>query len=181
MDPMRNVAIDARIEVASPPSIVLEAIKRYLELQHNIIHLLVPLKDTDALGTVALESKVLIDHEPHPNRAMISRYDDRLVVRWKPLDGAGPSFEGRLTIRPQGTGTELHLKGCSVLPTQPINTYVPGAALDEHAAEAMIRSLLETLKSIIEAEFGAVRDFCTSRQQLVSRQKSRTTTASLTR
>lgn len=149
-------AVDERIAIASPPSVVLDALQRYFNAHGNVLHLSIPLKKIDKLGTVALEERISVEHEAHPSKAMIARYDDRVVFRWTPLEDAGPTFAGRFTIRPQHMGTELELKGWCVAPTLTPGTFLPGAVFDKHTVEAMIRSLLEEVKSVLEAEFETI-------------------------
>lgn len=168
-----SYTVNERIAIASPPSIVLGAIQRYFDIQGNVVHLIVPLMQANAFGTIALEKKVLVAHEAHPNRALIGRYDDRVVIRWTPLEGAGPAFEGRFTIRPKGTGTELGLKGRCVPPTESLSLYVPGAVFDEHVAKAMILFLLEQLSAVVEAEFQACKAFSAPKRPIESRHKAR--------
>ena len=135
-------AVDERIAIASPPSVVLDALQRYFNAHGNVLHL--------------MEERISVEHEAHPSKAMIARYDDRVVFRWSPLEDAGPTFAGRFTIRPQHTGTELELKGWCVAPTLTSGTFVPGAVFDKHTVEAMIRSLLDEVKIVLEAEFETI-------------------------
>lgn len=124
-----SYAIDRNIFIATPPSIVADAIAHYVDERHGTTNLIVPVR---------------IECEVHPNKAMIARYDDRVVVRLRTGDGTGPSFDGRFTIRPKSGGTELNLKGRCI-------------SRADYVVEAMIHLLLEELKSFIEAEFGGLR------------------------
>ncbi|MBV8282472.1 MAG: hypothetical protein JO347_10485 [Candidatus Eremiobacteraeota bacterium] len=161
--------VDEKIRVASPPSIVLGAIQRFFNVHDNRIELVIPLRTTQKFGTVALEQRIIIEHEAHPNRAIVARYDDRVVVRWKPAEGTGPAFAGRFTIRPHGAGTELHLKGSWVPPGASLEAVLPGAKFDARVAHRTIRELLGHLKGIVETEFRAIADFCRPATALESR------------
>lgn len=150
----QGYSVDQRITIGSPPSIVLGAIERYFDTRRNVLNLIVPLKDIGELGTLALEEKVDVAHEAHPNKAFIARYDDRLVVSLSSKnDGTHPTFDGRFTIRPLGCRTELHLKGRYTTPTCPLDDAAPGIAFDEHVVGGTIRGFLEELKAVVETEF----------------------------
>lgn len=171
--------IDEEITVASPPSIALDAIRRYFSAQGDVVQLLIPVGPLDRKRGVAVTTRVRVEHEPHPNKAFIARYDDRVVVRCKPLDEFGPSIEARFTIRPRGTDTQLCLKGYCSMPDASLDPLIPGATFDQRAAVAMIRAWLETLKVVLENDFRTLLQFLEPRRlwQLTRTERTASPTA----
>jgi hypothetical protein len=113
-------SIEESVVVASPPSIVLEEIERYLTVREAMLDVIPT--ETLTFGRPTLEGNFRVQFESHPNCSIIGRYDDRLSLCWGTLtDELRPSFCGRLTIRPAGTKAELILKGLrqSPLDTSP--------------------------------------------------------------
>ena len=159
-----GITIDEEISVACPPSIVLDAIRRYLRAQDDVVQLVIPVGPPERLRAVAVMTRVQMEHEPHPNKAFIARYDDRVVIRCSPLDDFGPSLDARFTIRPHGAGTQLCLKGKCRMPEASLDALIPGAAFDQRAASAMIRAWLETLKVVLENDFGTLLEFMGSKK-----------------
>ena len=121
-------SFDELITIAAPPSIVLRALERYFDGHGNVL---------DA----ARGAKVTVEHEAHPNIAIIARFDDRLVVRFSLAAERRYLFHGRFTIRPLSGDTELQLKGHLEIP---------------HARDA-IHTLLRDLKAAIEADFASLQ------------------------
>ena len=149
--------IDQKITVLCPPSIVLDAVGRYFTAQNNVIWLVVPLRCVGYNRKVALAIRALVEFESHPNKAVIARFDDRIVIGLTPADREGPHFKGRLTIRPRGSHAELALKGTCTAPAEFVDTFVWDVVFDSDLAEATIRFLLEELKRAVEAEFRELR------------------------
>lgn len=140
--------------LSSPPSIVLEAIERYLKVRGNVLNLVVPVGKGEERGSMAFSCEVSVESEGHPNKAIIGRFDDRLELQWSARSASCPSFKGRLTIRPFGTGTELILKGQDQpLPDEFIFSARLGQGSFEHAMSAAEHSFLEQLKAVLEVEF----------------------------
>src|SRR5579875_3321644 len=80
-------SIDDTIVVACPPSIALDGLARYFTSRGDALQLVIRLRPPGAAGIVPLDFAVHVDHELHPNRSMIARYDDRLVVSFRTADG----------------------------------------------------------------------------------------------
>ena len=107
---MRSIV--ERVEIATPPSIALSGIERYLQSKNGCLELVVPLKKLGLPVELGLERKVVVTFLPRRrNKLMLGRKHEHVELDWRP-EGGGPypSFKGRLTIRPLSGNTELELR-----------------------------------------------------------------------
>lgn len=136
--------VEETMAVSCPPSIALDGLTHYFTSRGDALGLVIPHRPPGAAGIVPLELAVHVDHEVHPNRAMIARYDDRLVVRFRTTDRE--IFAGRITIRPLGSKTELHLKGhCS------------GISFGSAEFSKAIRTVLREIRATLEAQYAMLQ------------------------
>jgi hypothetical protein len=151
---------DETITVDSPPSIVVSAIERYLQARDKLLDLIVPIDNARRFGLSALCASVAVEYEVHPNRAIMGRYDDRLVVRFTSMDTAEQFFNGRFTIRPLSGRTAMQLKGHFIPPPDLLARASSSGVFDSQSASLTIRILLRELKAVVEAEFQSFRAGC---------------------
>jgi hypothetical protein len=150
--------VDETIIVDSPPSIVLRAIERYVEAREKVLDLIVPMEETGRLGLSGFYASVVVNYEEHSNPSIVGRFDDRLVMRFTLMGEREPFFNGRFTIRPLGTRTELQLKGHFAPPPNLLLRRSSSEIFDLSKASLMIRIFLRELKAVVEAEFETFKD-----------------------
>ncbi len=151
-------AIEERMTIESPPPHVFDGIARYFRSRDNVLDLVVPLKRVGEPGTIALERKIIVELEPHRNRSIMGRYDDRLSFQWRPQGDTRLSFIGSFIIRPSGSGTEVVLKGEYRPPFEPLDPSL-GVVFDDQAAHATGRVLLEGIRAALGAEGEMFQEF----------------------
>ena len=147
------------ILTASPPSVALSGLERYIESQQNVLTLAVPLKSLGLPSELGLSQAVRVSFSSQ-RRGLFStrRGYEGMSLEWAP-EGGGPfpKFEGNLTLRPNSGQTELELKGEYAPPLGEI-----GAAFDavvgNKIARATVRMLLENLKAALEEEFATFKE-----------------------
>ncbi|MGH7659941.1 MAG: hypothetical protein ACRENA_03345 [Vulcanimicrobiaceae bacterium] len=139
------------VVVSVPPSLALEGIERYLCVRNNRLAITVPHKDSSESHALAMTCVALVVSHPHPNKALVSRFDDRIELEWHTDDASCSDLSGRLTIRPLAGKTELLFKGwCS---------------FDDLMARRIVRSVLEQFKDALETEFETFKDFIHARDR----------------
>ena len=137
--------------VSAPPSLALEGIERYLRVRNNQLAVTVPRERLSASHALAMTCVALVATHSHPNKAVVSRFHDRIELEWHADDAPCPDLSGRLTIRPLASKTELLFKGrCGV---------------DDLTARSVVRCVLEQFKDALETEFETVKDFIHARER----------------
>ena len=137
--------------VSTPPSLALEGIERYLRVRNNRLDIAVPKKESSEAHALAMTCVALVASRPHPNNALVSRFDDRIELEWHTDNASCPDLSGRLTIRPLAGKTELIFKGW--------------CGFDDLIARRIVRCLLEQLKVALETEFETVKDLIHARER----------------
>ena len=147
--------IDESATVACPPSIALAGIERCFAASGHVLDVLVGIDDTRSSES-RTEYHVAVEYEPHPNRSLVGRHNDRIELTWRFQHVTLPRFRGRLTIRPSGTDTALDLKG-SYEPAPP--SLEPTSQVAERARIARVagRVVLLEFKALLERDFEMVR------------------------
>lgn len=145
--------IDDFVVLDAPPSIVVSAIERYLDVCGNILDIVVPVGDRSKTQSLAVDAKIVVDRESHRNRAIIGRFDDRLEVFFSLVGTQRSFFRGRFTVRPLGVRTELQLKGYFTLPSGLHELASYDGAREPEITHDTIRALLGDLKPVIETEY----------------------------
>ena len=156
----QDYVVDELITVVSPPSIVLRSIERYFEARGNVLDIVLPIDVADRIGFSALYAKISVRHKERPNPAIVGRYDDRLVVGFSLVGDTEALFNGRFTIRPLGTRTELQLKGHFMLPSDLLARVRSSAMFEPPNLSLTIRIFLRELKAVVEAEFATFKVAC---------------------
>ena len=147
-----------RVEVASPPSIALSGIERYLQSKDGRLELVIPLKELGLPVELGLERRVVVTFLPRQrNKLMLGRKHEHVELDWRPERGGPyPAFKGRLTIRPLSGKTELELAGRYEPPFGAV-----GAAFDAVIGGRLARitasAILAELAAELSREFGAVK------------------------
>ena len=152
--------VDETIRVDSPPSIVVRAIERYVEARGNVLDLIFPIEEAGRFGLSGFYARVVVKYEEHRNPAIVGRFDDRLVVRFALMGEREPFFNGRFTIRPLGTRTELQLKGHFAPPSELRSRASSSGIFDPGTVSLTMRIFLRELKAVVEAEFETFKDAC---------------------
>lgn len=142
------------VVVATPPSIALEGIERYLRVRNNWLVIMAPQKSAPGSRSSAITCFARVVARSHPNKALVSRFHDRIELEWRAEDASCPDVSGRLTIRPLAGKTELIFKG--------------RCGFDDLTARSVIRCLLEQFKDALETEFETVKDFLHAREREAS-------------
>jgi hypothetical protein len=155
----RCYMVNETITIASPPSIVVECMERYIEARGNVLDLIIPVDIAGRLGLSAFYARIVANYEEHCNPAIVGRYDDRLVIRFAFTGECEPFFDGRFTIRPLSTRTELQLKGRFSPPSE-LLARSASRILDPGAVSLTMRIFLRELKAVVEAEFDAFKAAC---------------------
>lgn len=149
--------IVGKVVVECPSSIALEEIKRHFEATHGVLKVSVALHDIARAANLEPMHAVRVEFECRPNRLFIGRNREHMLLKWMPEPtGPFPDFEGELTILPLGTKTELSIWGEY---TPPLGRF--GAGFDQWIGNRLARTtidrLLQELKSVLEAEFQALK------------------------
>jgi hypothetical protein len=148
-----------RITAASPPSIALRGIERFLSANNHTAELIVPLRAFGVPSELGLERQVTVTFRPaRRNKLMLGRRLESVYLEWKPKgDGPYPTFKGSITVRPLSGETELELKGRYEPPLGPV-----GAAFDtlvgNNLAKATALALLASMKGELEREYASFKD-----------------------
>ncbi|HLI94889.1 MAG TPA: hypothetical protein VKT72_02255 [Candidatus Baltobacteraceae bacterium] len=147
------------ILTASPPSVALSGLERYIESKQHVLRLAVPLKSLGLPSELGLTQNVRVSFSSQRRGPLSTRRRyEGMSLEWVP-EGGGPfpAFEGNLILRPNSGQTELELKGGYTPPLGEI-----GAAFDavvgSRIARATIRILLENLKAALEEEFATFKE-----------------------
>ncbi len=147
------------ILAASPPSVVLSGLERYIESKQHVLRLTVPLKSLGLPSELGLSQSVRISFSSKRRGPLTTgRGNEGMSLEWA-AEGGGlfPTFEGTLILRPHSGQTELELKGGYTPPLGEI-----GAAFDavvgNKIARATIRILLENLRAALEEEFATFKE-----------------------
>ena len=147
------------ILTASPPSVALSGLERYIESKQHVLRLTVPLKSLGLPSELGLSQSVRVSFSSERRGPLATgRGDEGLSLEWA-ADGGGPfpKFEGTLVLRPHSGQTELELKGGYTPPLGEI-----GAAFDavvgNKIACATIRTLLENIKAALEEEYAVFKE-----------------------
>ena len=151
--------IHESILAASPPSVALSGLERYLEIKQHVLTLTVPLKSLGVPSEFGLSQSVRVRFLSERRTPLSTRRGyEGMSLEWEP-EGGGPfpRFEGKLILHPNSGQTELELKGGYTPPLGEI-----GAAFDavigNKIARATIRILLENLKAVLEEEFATFKE-----------------------
>lgn len=151
--------IKESIVTASPPSVALSGLERYIESKQHVLRLTVPLKSLGLPSELGLTQSVRVSFSSERRGAFSTRRGyDGMSLEWA-AEGGGPfpTFTGRLVLRPHSGQTELELQGEYTPPLGEI-----GAAFDAFVgnkiARTTIRILLENLKAALEEEFATLKD-----------------------
>lgn len=139
------------VVVSAPPSLALEGIERYLRVHNNRLAFTVPHEKLAEPHASAMTCVALVATHSHPNKAVVSRFHDRIELEWHSDDASCSDLSGRLTIRPLAGKTELFFKG--------------GCGFDDHAAPRIVRSMLEQFKVALETEFETLKDSIHARER----------------
>ncbi len=147
------------ILVASPPSVALSGLERYIATKQNVLSLMVPLKSLGLPSELGLSQSVRISFSSERRSPLSTgRGNEGMSLEWAP-EGGGPfpTFHGTLILRPHSGQTELELKGGYTPPFGEI-----GAAFDavvgNKIARATIQILLDNLKAALEVEFATFKE-----------------------
>ena len=149
--------IDEVVVLDAPPSIIVSAIERYLDVCENVLDVAVPIGHRHRPESIAVETKIDVDRTSRRNRALVGRFDDRLEIFFSLVGTRRPFFAGRFTVRPLGAQTELQLKGRFSPPPGLLEVASLGGAFDPEIVQETIRAFLNDLKPIIETEYQTLR------------------------
>lgn len=151
--------IHESIVTASPPSVALRGLERYIANKQNVLSLAVPLSSLGLPTELGITQGVRVTFSSERRSPLsTSRGYEGIAFEWEP-EGGGPfpSFNGTLILRPHSGQTELELKGSYTPPLGEI-----GAAFDavvgNKIARTTIRILLENLKAALEEEFATFKE-----------------------
>ena len=139
------------VVVSAPPSLALEGIERYLRVRNNRLAITVPHEEFAETHAFAMTCVALVATHSHPNKAVVSRFDDRIELEWHTDDASCSDLLGRLTIRPLAGRTELLFKG--------------RCGFDDLTARRVVRCVLEQFKVALETEFETVKDYIHARER----------------
>jgi virulence-associated protein VagC len=142
------------VAVSVPPSLALEGIERYLRVRNNRLRIIVPRRQSSESHTLATTCVARVVTRSHPNKALVSRFHDRIELEWHPDDASCPDLSGRLTIRPLAGNTELIFKG--------------RCGFDDVTARNVVHGVLEQFKDALETEFETFKDFIHAREREAS-------------
>ncbi|MBV8196657.1 MAG: hypothetical protein JO263_00860 [Candidatus Eremiobacteraeota bacterium] len=146
------------IVAASPPSIALAAIERYIVEHANLLQLTVPLHYVGLDTGLELGRGVEVSFESHPNRRLVGRQPDRIELTWAPVGGGPyPNFTGTLIARPFGTQTELELNGSYKPPFGAVGKTFD-AVLGKKIAHATAQAFLENLRAVLELDYASFKE-----------------------
>ena len=149
--------IEHRVTVDSPPSIVLEGLKRYFAMHGNVLSLNIPVKNPQGSGPEFIDRPVVVEYEAHPNKSLIGRHDDRLEFRWRPRAGDKTAFIGRFTILPLSGKSELVLKG-RYQPSVEHTDEALGIRFDPNVVQAISLVLVNDIKTALESDFQTLNE-----------------------
>lgn len=149
--------VDEKVILDAPPSIIVSAIERYLDVCKNVLDVAVPIGHRYRPEAIAVETTIAVDRRPCRNRAFVGRFDERLEVFFSLVGMRRPFFAGRFTVRPLGVRTELQLKGCFSPPPGLLEAASLGGAFDPEIVQETIRTFLNDLKPIVETEYRTLK------------------------
>ena len=151
--------IHESVLAASPPSVAVRGLERYIESKQNVLTLTVPLRSLGLPVELGISQSVCVKFTSEQRSPLTTgRRNEGISLQWE-AEGGGPfpKFSGVLIIRPHSGQSELELKGSYVPPLGEI-----GAAFDavigNKVATATVRALLENLKEVLEQEFAAFKE-----------------------
>ena len=154
----RQRVIEVSAVAASPYSMAMDGIRRFLEVRGGVIDIAMPLRGLGIPLGLGLSHRVKVEFDTHELRSEAAVFHDRVSLEWHPdPPGPFPSFTGRLTIRPAGVETEFTLKGYY---EPPLGQF--GAAFDavigKRIAQATVVHLLDELVKILQTEYRTLKD-----------------------
>lgn len=147
------------ILVASPPSVVLSGLERYIESKQNVLTLTVPLKSLGLPSELGLSQNVRVSFSSVRRSPLTTgRGNEGLSLQWA-AEGGGPfpRFEGKLMLHPHSGQTELKLTGSYTPPLGEVGVAFD-AVIGNRIAQATVRVLLENLKAALEEAFAAFKE-----------------------
>jgi len=151
--------INESIIIASPPSVALRGLERYIANKKNVLSLAVPLSSLGLPTELGITQNVRVTFSSQSRSPLSTgRGYEGMTLEWGP-EGGGPfpTFSGALIVRPHSGKTELELKGGYTPPLGDI-----GAAFDavvgSKIARATIQILLDNLKGALEEEFATFKE-----------------------
>jgi hypothetical protein len=143
--------------IDAPYSVALDAMVRRLRAKKYLINLIVPLRKLGIGTDLGLEREVRVSfatHHGHKGERLM--YDEMQLV-WEPSGGGPfPLFSGSLKLHPEGLKTEIILSG-EYKPPLGLVGEAFDAVIGKRIAEVTAETLLETIKTELEADFATVR------------------------
>jgi hypothetical protein len=156
-DGNRCCTVDEDIIVNASPSSVLNAVERYVDARHNVLDLIVPIRDAGRFGLYALYGKISVRYEAQHDESLLTHRKDRLSVEFRRFGEELPFFLGRFDVVTLGTKTHLQLKGHYTAPSEVVSLLSLGRVFDPAIVAMAMRILLQELKAVIEAEYQTLK------------------------
>lgn len=136
--------------VQSPYSTTIPRVAEYLDENHGVLPLTVPLRAFGLPSLFALRRNVIVRFLIARDGTYSSRVADAITISWKPQNGGPmPAFQGRITAHPHNTGVLLALDGAYTPPLRWLGA-IFDAAFGRRAAHACADALLIDVQRHLE-------------------------------